>query len=120
MEKGLSSLLAKWLSAHPVPSPACLGLVLALLAVSVLKTPAVAGVFASMTVRNPQHRSAAAYREVLTGAGCVQIEPGIPLYLFVSAAFPRRQVIPLWLQNAPAEMAKFIFRRTDRFVGARQ
>ncbi|WP_210163887.1 hypothetical protein [Mesorhizobium sp. L48C026A00] len=45
MEKGLSSCLAIWPSAQTVFSQACLGLGLVLLAVSVLKTPVVAGVF---------------------------------------------------------------------------
>ncbi|CAH2398398.1 hypothetical protein MES5069_20085 [Mesorhizobium escarrei] len=45
MEKGLSSCLAVWPSAQTVLSQACLGLGLVLLAVRVLKTPVVAGVF---------------------------------------------------------------------------
>ncbi|WP_254024241.1 hypothetical protein [Mesorhizobium ventifaucium] len=47
MEKDLPSLLAKWLSARSVPSQACLGLGLVLLAASVLKIPVVAGFSAS-------------------------------------------------------------------------
>jgi hypothetical protein len=34
-------------------------------------------------------------RRYSSRAGCVQIESGIPLYLFVLAAFLRRHVIPL-------------------------
>jgi hypothetical protein len=45
LEKDLSSCLAKWLSAQTVLSQACLGLGLVLLAVSVLKSLVIAGVF---------------------------------------------------------------------------
>ncbi|MER8435599.1 hypothetical protein NKH36_01710 [Mesorhizobium sp. M1312] len=45
MEKDLSSCLAKWPPAQTVLPQACLGLGLVLLAVSVLKTLVIAGVF---------------------------------------------------------------------------